>query len=193
MSGLYLITFLCQNVKLLVLDNCSLTSIPNVLSALTEKMPNISTLWLKRSTSRTQNSSESFTNQSTCIFNMPHGKLLKVSQIEEEIDESILSSLLSYMTRCTAIEEIEISAGLVNVPSFNSQKAVSLSLRNNNIKELDSGSFSELSNLRHLDLSDNKIVRIPGGVFQGNKHLRTLQMDSNNITSVTKQSFLGTY
>ena len=67
----------------------------------------------------------------------------------------------------------------------------SLSLRDNQITNLESGVFQGLHNLQGLEVSLNPISSLEGGVFQGLGNLRYLYLERNEITEIRDGAFKG--
>ncbi|XP_073254641.1 uncharacterized protein [Porites lutea] len=64
-----------------------------------------------------------------------------------------------------------------------------LDLRNNDIKELPSGIFSNLSSLQRLYLQKNKIEELPPGIFTNLTELRFLDLRDNEIKELPSGIF----
>ena len=64
-----------------------------------------------------------------------------------------------------------------------------LKLRDNEISDVYSNSFTGLVGLRELDLSENKIPRLPLGIFDPLGLLRTLSLANNDIRHVDQMPF----
>ncbi|KAM0680385.1 hypothetical protein GINT2_001444 [Glugoides intestinalis] len=65
----------------------------------------------------------------------------------------------------------------------------SLSLRRNNIKELQPNLFNNLQKLESLWLYDNKLTEIPSCVFDGLVNLKSLWLQNNNIKELQPNIF----
>ncbi|KAM0680290.1 hypothetical protein GINT2_001676 [Glugoides intestinalis] len=65
----------------------------------------------------------------------------------------------------------------------------SLSLQNNNIKELQPNIFNNLQKLESLDLSKNKLTEFPSCVFDDLTNLKSLSLQNNNIKELQPNIF----
>ncbi|KAM0680815.1 hypothetical protein GINT2_001089 [Glugoides intestinalis] len=65
----------------------------------------------------------------------------------------------------------------------------SLSLRRNNIKELQPNIFEKLQKLKSLGLASNKLTEIPSCVFDGLVNLKSLSLGRNNIKELQPNIF----
>ncbi|KAM0679485.1 hypothetical protein GINT2_002328 [Glugoides intestinalis] len=65
----------------------------------------------------------------------------------------------------------------------------SLSLVNNNIKELQPNLFNNLQKLEYLNLSKNKLTELPSCVFDGLVNLKSLRLEDNNIKELQPNLF----
>jgi Leucine-rich repeat (LRR) protein len=79
--------------------------------------------------------------------------------------------------------------GLGNIPGINN--VVLLELNNNNISELQAGTFKKLTNLRYLDLSNNNISKLEAEVFKELNKLCSLNLSNNNISKLETGTFKG--
>ncbi|KAM0679562.1 hypothetical protein GINT2_002191 [Glugoides intestinalis] len=68
-------------------------------------------------------------------------------------------------------------------------KLESLSLVNNNIKELQPNLFNNLQKLEYLNLSKNKLTELPSCVFDGLVNLKSLRLEDNNIKELQPNIF----
>jgi hypothetical protein len=75
--------------------------------------------------------------------------------------------------------------------TFNNLKCIELSLKKNEINEIEINSFNGMDNLKYLDLSSNKIKKIKNGTFNDLKNLEELILDQNEIIHVEENSFNG--
>ncbi|XP_064595809.1 toll-like receptor 6 [Liolophura sinensis] len=71
----------------------------------------------------------------------------------------------------------------------NSPSVVSLKLRNNGIKSLPLGAFSELKVLNTLDLSQNNIDEIPEGFLANSPKVKYLMLQHNHIKEIPPDIF----
>ena len=162
-----------------------------MLAELERKIPSINSLWLVRIPSRTDTSMDISEAYHLCGSNILHVKSIGFLSENQDIEESNLSKLLSYLVVCTSVSDIEISSNLLSVPKLHSSGVVNLNLSSNIITEMESNSWKGLVNIRTLDLSDNKFVRIPSSAFKVNRKLKSLLINRNKLSFLTIQSFLG--
>ncbi|XP_078663923.1 uncharacterized protein LOC144907026 [Branchiostoma floridae x Branchiostoma belcheri] len=66
-----------------------------------------------------------------------------------------------------------------------------LDLDNNQISDIETGSFEDLSNLRLLFLYRNAMEKLQSGLFKGMTNLLQIYLSSNNITTVEDGAFEG--
>ncbi|EDW49236.1 vasorin [Drosophila sechellia] len=80
------------------------------------------------------------------------------------------------------IDSLDLSwNALVSVPIFASDSLHQLNLRHNNISQLVSGNFKQLTSLRELYLGWNSIGKLEAGSFDGLPHLQVLDLAHNNL------------
>ncbi|KMY96397.1 vasorin [Drosophila simulans] len=80
------------------------------------------------------------------------------------------------------IDSLDLSwNALVSVPIFTSDSLHQLNLRHNNISQLVSGNFKQLTSLRELYLGWNSIGKLEAGSFDGLPHLQVLDLAHNNL------------
>ncbi|KAF9802342.1 hypothetical protein SFRURICE_009024 [Spodoptera frugiperda] len=69
------------------------------------------------------------------------------------------------------------------------ESLITLSMSNNLISEIDSGSWELCTNLEVLDLSHNHLLEVEGKSFQHLINLRTLNLGYNKISSISQDAF----
>lgn len=80
------------------------------------------------------------------------------------------------------IDSLDLSwNALDSVPIFTSDSLHQLNLRHNNISQLVSGNFKQLTSLRELYLGWNSIGKLESGSFDGLPHLQVLDLAHNNL------------
>ena len=181
---------LFNHVHQLVLEDCPLERIPDILSNIQPKVTQISSLILKR---MKHHPLKTFPNHYQCSYNLQSVVRVKLCDTPASA-AGHYSAVLAYLSQCTSVGDLEIldtSLRQVMRLQESGETLQSLRLTNNHIAELQLESFSGLSKLRVLDLGSNKLVRIPSGVFRSNRRLRRLYLARNVISFITRQSFLG--
>ena len=85
----------------------------------------------------------------------------------------------------------DIAPGTFSIGTFddNLPNLRDLSLRNNQIKKLQSGTFNNLLRLVSLDLSNNKIIELQLGIFNNLPRLEYLFFDNNQIIELHRDTF----
>ncbi|MBD3272934.1 leucine-rich repeat protein [Candidatus Dependentiae bacterium] len=66
-----------------------------------------------------------------------------------------------------------------------------LILSNNNISDIQRGSFDSLNNLEFIDLGQNYITYLPDFIFSMCKNLRKIDLSDNSIRRINKNTFWG--
>lgn len=86
------------------------------------------------------------------------------------------------------LEDLSLKDNLLySLPNFNRNKNLqSLTLSNNRLEHLPSGSFCDLYNLKYLTLSDNMIRSIESGAFSNLDNLLELNLANNRLTLLPK-------
>ncbi|KAM4524155.1 uncharacterized protein PAE49_000595 [Odontesthes bonariensis] len=82
-------------------------------------------------------------------------------------------------------------ANLSDVVSMMPRNITSIYLCKNMIKVIPPGSFSQLTELKNLDLSQNKLVSLQGGEFRGLDLLDFLNLTCNNISHIHADALEG--
>ena len=178
-----------QHVHQLVLEECALETIPDILSNILLKVTKIKSLLLK---GMKQHPIRSFPHHYQCspvLKSVSRVKLVGTGGSESDD----YSAVVGYLSQCTSVISLSIlSTSLACVMRLESGAALqSLRLTNNHIAELQMEDFQALTKLRVLDLARNKLVRIPSRVFTNNRRLSRLCLARNIISFITRQSFLG--
>ncbi|XP_078678017.1 uncharacterized protein LOC144914261 isoform X2 [Branchiostoma floridae x Branchiostoma belcheri] len=81
--------------------------------------------------------------------------------------------------------------GLTSVPQNLPTGVTHLHLQNNLITKLNQSDFSQYGNLTNLDLGNNDISEIQAGTFYPTPELRTLSLSHNKLTSLRSDMFAG--
>ncbi|XP_026053899.1 vasorin-like [Carassius auratus] len=84
-----------------------------------------------------------------------------------------------------------VQRNLSNMPRGLPSSTKNLYIFQNNINTLQQQDFTELGELRMLDLSQNALSEIPDAVFSPLSSLHNLDLSSNQITHISKDSFAG--
>ncbi|CAG0890581.1 unnamed protein product [Darwinula stevensoni] len=80
---------------------------------------------------------------------------------------------------------------LDHVPSLWPPDTLKINLQGNNLTEIRSGDFADLSKVMALTLTDNRISRIEKGAFRDLSSLQRLDLSHNEITVLDKRTFRG--
>ncbi|KAK7111540.1 hypothetical protein V1264_011151 [Littorina saxatilis] len=78
---------------------------------------------------------------------------------------------------------------LTSFPGLNISDVTALDVSYNQLSEWRSGSLSDLSSLRHLNLGHNDLQELDQHAFQGLEELETLDLSYNNLTALTSRTF----
>ena len=89
------------------------------------------------------------------------------------------------MLCCSNIEALR-KGDLANWPTLDT-----LYLNNNQITDIQLGTFDTALNLDGIDLQDNFITSLPDMLFQHLRKLRVIQISGNKITRVSSTALLG--
>ena len=175
---------LYKHVHQLVMEECQLENIPDMLSNFQPKVNTVSMI--------KHNLVKSFPNDHRCNPILTSVVRVKLVGTGGSVSDDY-SAVLGYLSQCTSVIHLEIlDTSLRQVMRLESgQTLQSLRLTNNHIAELQMEDLSALTKLRVLDLARNKLVRIPSRVFRDNRRLRRLCLARNSISFITRQSFLG--
>ena len=73
------------------------------------------------------------------------------------------------------------------------KNCISLDLQNNQISEIESGTFNSLNNLEILYLSGNRLTALKAIMFYGLVALESLSLWRNNIDSIEDNTFVNLY
>ena len=178
-----------RHVHQLVLEECALETIPDILSNILLKVDKINSLLVKGTK---HHPIRLFPHHYQCSPALKSVSQVKLVGTGESIPGDY-SAVLGYLSQCTSVTHLSIlSTSLTEVMRLESgQTLQSLRLTNNHIAELQMEDLSALTKLRFLDLARNKLVRILSRVFANNRRLRRLCLARNSISFITRQSFLG--
>ena len=174
-----------NHVHQLVLEECAVENVPNILLNIEKKVTQINSLILRR---MVHHPVLTFPHHIACSSNLP-----SVHTVSVQGCTPVLHEVLAYLSQCTSVGDLEIlDTSLRQVIMLESGETLqSLRLTNNHIAEIQLEDLSGLSKLRVLDLGSNKLVRIPSRVFRSNRRLRRLYLARNVISFITRQSFMG--
>jgi Leucine-rich repeat (LRR) protein len=173
-----------KHVHKLVMEECQLENIPDILSKF---QPHVNTVSMMK-----HHLVKSFPNDYQCNPRLKSVARVKLFGTGRSVSGDY-SAVLGYLSQCTSVIDLEILDTIVKqiMRLESCQTLQSLRLTNNHISELQMEDFQALTKLRVLDLARNKLVRIPSRVFTNNRRLSRLCLARNAISFITRQSFLG--
>ncbi|XP_078384781.1 uncharacterized protein LOC144667257 [Oculina patagonica] len=120
--------------------------------------------------------------------------ILDISAKKEKHRVSFRTAQLFYQRKmvipfdCREVSSSQLSTLPVGVFS-NLTNLRTLNLTSNNVQSLQDDVFSNLASLITLDLSLNNIQNLPADVFAPLNSLEFLRLDSNNVSNVTSNVF----
>ncbi|XP_012159576.1 slit homolog 3 protein isoform X2 [Ceratitis capitata] len=82
-------------------------------------------------------------------------------------------------------------AGLTEVPGNLPATALIIDLSQNNITELRTGDFANITKVREINLSGNQLSSISKEIFAGLSHLQRLWLNDNKIKHIEPDTFSG--
>ena len=178
-----------HNDHRIILEECALENIPNILSNIPQQVAQVTSLLLK---GIKHHPVKLFPHHYQCSPALKSVSQVKLVGTGGSVSGDY-SEVLGYLSHCTSVTHLEIlDTSLMKVMRLESSQTLqSLRLTNNHIAELQMEDLSALTKLRVLDLARNKLVRIPSRIFANNRKLRRLCLARNSISFVTRQSFLG--
>ena len=112
--------------------------------------------------------------------------------IESNLITKIQANLFHQLSQCTILSLRDNQIDEVEAGAFNGLvNLVNLDLNNNQLKQLDANMFTDLKNCTYLHLDDNLIREIEPGSLNGLNNLEQLDLYNNKLITLKAYMFQG--